>query len=340
MNKVFRYLVIPGLLSVLIFTFSVAVTGQAIREIDRVRIAEVYRIADKIQNQIWIGWDKAPFGMLFVDDDYEFLIRHPKPSDEFQSLGYDKLLKSEVFVRQRKFQKHFLATFPAFGSSPVIIVGKAENTTDKTSTRWGFVVLHEHFHQLQLSQPTYFDDVNNLNLARGDNTGMWQLKFAFPYKKKEVAEKFKSLSELLLQAYQAKTRRERTKTLREYLKARYEFAEMLDADDYKYASFQLWQEGIARYTQYRMAELAARKIRPSKAFRRLKDFTSFKSESERLLTVTLDEIRRIDLAKWQRLVFYPFGGVEGLLLDRVNPKWRYQYLKDKFQIEKLYPQKK
>ena len=309
----------------------------AISQVDRIRIAEVFRIGEAIQNQLWRGWDKAPFGILFVDDDHEFLIRHAKPSDEFQSLGYDKLLKSEVFVRPRKFQKQFLATFPAFGMGPVIVVGKAENTTDRTSTQWVFVVLHEHFHQLQMSQPTYLDDVNALNLARGDKTGMWQINFAFPYKKKDVADEFKTLSSLLLRAYEAKSVRQRRSTLREYLAARREFAEMLEMDDYKYASFQLWQEGISRYTQYRMAELAARKIRPSRAFRGLKDFTSFRTESKRLLTVTLDEIRRIDLADWQRVAFYPFGGVEGLLLDRVNPKWRTRYLSEKFQIDQFYP---
>lgn len=311
-------------------------TSPAIREIDRIRIAEAFRVGEKLQNKLWPGWDKAPFGMLFVDDDHEFLIRHPKPSNEFQSIGYDKLLKSDVFVRPRKFSKNFLATFPAFDRTPIIVVGKAENTEAKTSTPWVFVVLHEHFHQLQMTLPNQFDDVDALNLSRGDTTGMWQLNFPFPYKKKEVADKFKTLSDLLLRAYLAKRSPERKTSLADYLQARQEFAEMLSSDDYRYLSFQLWQEGIARYTQYRMAELASKKMQPSKAFRGLKDFTSFRAESERLLAATIDEVRRIDLAGWQRVVVYSFGGVEGLLLDRVNPKWRSLYLTDKFQIGKFY----
>jgi hypothetical protein len=311
--------------------------APAIEAIDRIRIAEAYRIGEKLQDQLWADWSTAPFGILFVTDDHEFLIRHPKPNDEFTAIGYDKLLKSDVFVRPRKFPKNFLATFPAFGPTPVIVVGKAENTADKTSTRWVFVVLHEHFHQLQYSRPNYFADVNALDLSGGDTTGMWQINYAFPYKEEVVAKQFRELTDLLLAAFEANTKQDRERTLNTYLTKRKEFAGSLKPADLRYASFQLWQEGISRYTQYRMAELAGRKLKPSKAFRDLPDFVPFDKEAERLLDVTLDEMRKLDLKTWERVVFYPFGAVEGLLLDRLDPKWRVKYLQDKFALEKFYP---
>lgn len=323
------------ILFVLANTF--ASTTPSIPNIDRIRIAEAFRVGEKLQDQIWPDWDTAPFAMLFVTDDYEFLIRHPKPSDEFQSIGYDKLLKSEVFWRPRKFQKNFLATFPAFDRTPVIVVGKAENTDNKTSTRWLFVVLHEHFHQLQYSRPTYFDEVGALNLAHGDTSGMWQINFPFPYKDKTVADNFRHLTDLLISASTAKDETERKAAFAEYLEARKAFAASLTTDDYKYASFQLWQEGIARYTQYKIAELAGRKLKPSKAFRALKDFTPFDKEATRLLAAIGDEMKQLDLAKWERVVFYPFGASEGLLLDKVNPNWRQRYFSEKFALEKFYP---
>lgn len=323
-------------ISVIIFLCTPASSAPAIAEIDRVRIAEAYRVGEKLQNQIWPGWSIAPFGMLFVTDEHEFLIRHAKPSDEFTSIGYDKLLKSEVFVRPRKFQKSFLATFPAFGQTPVIVVGKAENTTDKTSTRWLFVVLHEHFHQLQYSRPDYYPGVNALDLSRGDTTGMWQINYPFPYKDESTAKRFRELTDLLLAAYEAKTDAARSTMLNAYLAKRKEFAETLKPNDRKYASFQLWQEGISRYTQYKMAQLAGRKLKPSKAFRLLPDFTPFDKEAERLLAATLKEMRDLDLRSWERTVFYPFGAVEGLLLDRVHPGWRAKYFTDKFAIESYY----
>ena len=111
---------------------------------------------------------------------------------------------------------------------------------------------------------------------------------------------------------------------------------MLSAGDHRYASFQLWQEGIARYTQYRMAELAAGKLKPSREFAALPDFTSFDAEAKRILKMTTDEMRSLDLASWERTVFYPFGAIEGLVLDKVDPKWRTRYLSDKFALEKFY----
>jgi hypothetical protein len=307
-----------------------------IAEIDRVRIAEVYRIGEKLQDQLWTDWSTAPFGMLFITDDHEFLIRHPKPGDEFKSIGYDKLLKSEVFVRPRQFQKNFLATFPAFGHGPVIVIGKAENTSDKTSTRWVFVALHEHFHQLQYSRPTYYADVNALDLRGGDTTGMWQINYPFPYKDEFVSAKFRELTTLLLLAYEARPVTDKKEKLDGYLAVRRAFEKSLTSADYRYASFQLWQEGIARYTQYRMAELAARKLKPSKEFAALPDHTSFDTEAKRILKMTTDEMRNLDLAKWERTVFYPFGAIEGLVLDTVNPKWRDTYFSDKFALEKFY----
>lgn len=313
--------------------------APAIPEIDRIRIAEAYRIGEKLQNDLWPGWSSAPFGMLFITDDQEFLIRHKKPNDEFTYIGYDKLLKSEVYVRPRKFQKNFLATFSAFGPTPVIVIGKAENTSDKTSTRWVFVVLHEHFHQFQYSRPDYFADVNALGLSGGDTTGMWQINYPFPYKDEAVAGRFRKLTGLLLAAYEAKTVAARKSSLSTYLAKRKEFAATLRPNDYKYASFQLWQEGISRYTQYRMAELAGRKIKPSKAFRSLPDNVPFDTEAKRLLDATLKEMKDLDMRTWERNVFYPFGAIEGLLLDRLVPAWRSSYLTEKFSLESYYDAK-
>ena len=108
---------------------------------------------------------------MLVTPDTEFLIRHPKPSVDFAKSGYDAVLKSDVYYRKRNFPAHFLATFPAVGGISTIVVGQAENTSAKTSTPWVITLLHEHFHQLQNSQPNYYPDVNALNLARGDRTG-------------------------------------------------------------------------------------------------------------------------------------------------------------------------
>lgn len=96
--------------------------------IDRTRLREAFRLGDRIGDGIWPNWTKAPFAVLLVTPEYEFLIRHPKPSADFTSLGYDAVLKSDVYYRKRNFPSHFLATFPAISGSMIstIVVGQAE----------------------------------------------------------------------------------------------------------------------------------------------------------------------------------------------------------------------
>src|SRR5947208_16112695 len=87
---------------------------------DRIRIAEAFRLADALGNRVWPDWDKAPFAVLLVTPEHEFLIRHPKPSDDFTLTGEDAVLKHKVWFRQRKNPTNFLATFPAVGGVPTI----------------------------------------------------------------------------------------------------------------------------------------------------------------------------------------------------------------------------
>ncbi len=308
-----------------------------ISEIDRIRLAEAFRIGETLENRVWKNWDKAPFAVLLVTPENEFLIRHPKPSEDFTLVGYDALLKSNVYFRKRTQQINFLATFPAVGGISTVVIGQAENTSKKTSTPWVITVLHEHFHQLQSSDPTYYKEVDRLNLANGDQTGMWQLNYPFPYKDASTNERFTHLSNLLAKTLQTKKKSEFSAKLKEYFKARQAFQQMLSEADYKYFSFQIWQEGIARYTEWRIADLAARKYKPSKQFRALKDYEPFKKVADEILNKQImASLPTLQLEKWERNVFYPFGAAEGLLLDRANRKWQNRYLTEKFYIDKYF----
>jgi hypothetical protein len=308
----------------------------AISRTDRVRLAEAFRIGDLFGNRIWPGWNRAPFAVLLVTPDNEFLIRHPRPSKDFVLLGYDKLLKSDVYYRKRTQAIHFLATFPVVGPLPTIVVGQAENTTRKTSTPWVVTVLHEHFHQLQYSQPDYYAKVNALDLSRGDQTGMWMLNYPFPYDWMEMKEHFMHLSHLQLAALHAKSESDFRLKLAAYLKQRHELEQTLSPDDYRYFSFQLWQEGIARYTEYRIAQIAAQSYRPTKALRRLHDYTPFIEVARNLEQGILDELNNNELAALKRVKFYALGAGEGLLLDRANPSWRARYFAEEFYLDKLF----
>ena len=304
-----------------------------VRRVDRIRLAEAFRLGEKLGDELWTGWSKAPFAVLLVARDTEFLIRHPRPSEDFKSLGYDDVLKSDVYFRDRTFQTDYLATFPAVGGISTIVVGQAENTTSKTSTPWVISLLHEHFHQLQDSQPNFFKETEGLNLSRGDQSGMWMLNYPFPYTTPEVSQQFSVLARLLVEAMEAKTQAPFSSKLASYLEARDALKKLLSPDDYKYMSFQLWKEGMARYTEYRVAHWAASKYEPSREFRELKDFTTFAAVADQVREGIVRELSTLKLPEYKRVAFYPLGAAEGLLLDRAKPNWRTRYFAEKFDNE-------
>ena len=305
---------------------------------DRVRLAEAFRLNDQLSDSVWPGWRKTPFAVLLLTNDYEFLLRHSQPSDDFKLLNDDPLLKTKVYYRKRTFPPNLLATFPVAGTSTVVI-GQAENTAARTSTRWVVTLMHEHFHQLQYTQADYQSGTKALNLAHGDQTGMWMLTYPFAYKSEAVNEAYAAMCRRLAEALDDQNKTPFAERLAAYLDARKRFRQAISDDDYKYFSFQLWQEGLARYTEYRIAALAASRYKPTAAFRALKDFTPFSDVAAKTLAGIKAEVARPALAEHEREVVYGFGAAEALLLDRANPQWQRRYLTEKFQTATYFSDK-
>jgi hypothetical protein len=160
---------------------------------DLVRLAEASRLAGEVAGTVWSDWEETPFSVLLVRDESEWLVGYPRTLPGFVSVGPSAALKAEILSRPRQFDSRLLATFPAFGLPPVIVVGRAE-ATDKTAAEWVLTVLHEHFHQYQMSDARYYSEVDQLDLSGGDETGAWMLNYPFPYQSAEVADGFAVLS--------------------------------------------------------------------------------------------------------------------------------------------------
>jgi len=306
--------------------------AQQLSHDDEVRLAEGIHLAQKVQDKIWPEWGKSPFGILLITQDGEFLINHPLKTSSapegFTKSGRSALLYADVWVRPRKFPLNFQATFPALGDGiPVIVVGEPRNTESKTSTPWVITLLHEHFHQLQYSRPGYQDAVSKLDLAKGDTSGMWMLNFPFPYEKKEVIEEFNRLKASLLDALDENDKKKLRGKSKAFAAEDSRFQQLLSPEEARYFSFQLWQEGVARYTQIKAAE-SARDYAPSAQFKALSDYESFADYAKHARKDTENELRQADLAKWQRVVVYSYGACEALLLDRINPDWQREYFSE------------
>lgn len=299
---------------------------------DRIRIAEAFRLADAIGDSIWPGSTSAPFAVLLVTPEREFLVRHPRPSPDFTRVGYDSLLRSDVLVRARTLAPTLLATFPAVGGVPTIVVGQPR-ATGKSSTEWVLTLVHEHFHQLQTSRPDYQARVAALGLARGDGSGMWMLNYAFPYDSSVVESRVASLAAQLDSALVATSADERRSHWLAAQAARVALRAALTPDDDRYLDFQMWQEGVARYTELLAARFAARHFTPTGAFRTLPDFISFDAAAARI-EAGIHAGLRAPLKERRRVAFYPLGAAYALALDQFNEGWRARYLAGEMSLDK------
>jgi hypothetical protein len=302
------------------------------RMADKVRIREAVNISKLYGEKIWTGVNGAPFAIDLVTDSLEFLINHPSPSEDFTTLGYDSALASQVYYRKAVFNKHFLATFPAVGGVNTIVMGTPENT-GKNSSEWIITLLHEHFHQYVNASPGYYAAVNELDLAGGDRTGMWMLNYPFPYADTAIGLQYKNYTTALSKALSAINSDSFDVSFKAYATERNRFRQLLKPADYRYFSFQIWQEGLARYTEYKFLELLD-DYEPSKEVRTLPDFLPFKTLRQLLYKNELRCITQWSLVQHQRECFYALGFGEGLLLDRLDSNWRSKYLTDKFYIER------
>jgi hypothetical protein len=311
-------------------------SAQSMPAADRTRIAEAYRIADTFGDRMWSGWSSAPFALLLVTEDREFLIRHPKPDATFKRAGYDSLLHSEVFVRPRVFAPDLLATFPIGPGVPTIVMGQPD-ATKRTSAQWVITALHEHFHQWQMSSPGYFAAVDSLNLSNGDKTGMWMINFPFPYQSPPVDAATAEMALDLKGLLEASNPDTLSAWLSRYYSAQQSLRELLSDEEYRYFAFQLWQEGVARYTEYRLAQLVAEGYQPSPEIQALPDYVPLEHVVQSLRDDIYSGIGQPDLAANGRVDLYPLGAATALVLDRVAPDWKSEYLRRRFDLQRYFP---
>jgi hypothetical protein len=302
---------------------------------DKIRIREAIRISEKYGDQIWENMQQLPFVVLLVADSTEFLIHHPYPSSDFQLSEYDSILKTRIYFRARRFSTKLLATFPAVNGVPCIVIGLPEKT-NKSSSDWTITLLHEHFHQYQFSSKGYYQEVEGLNLSRGDSTGSWQLNYPFPYEDQKVAIQFNRFRTALQGAVLNRMNKHYDRYFKIYQKERNNLKSILKPADYTYLSFQIWQEGIARYTEYKFLTFLD-DYTPSTEMKSLPDYIPFYDLRDKLFKNETGFLNKMSLQADKRVCFYSIGFAEALLLDKENKQWKQQYLTDKFFIENYFP---
>ena len=308
--------------------------ATSLSQTDRVRILETHHLAAAVADSVWPTWSGAPFAMLLVTPRSEFLIAAPAQGSGWSAVPFDTLFGALIHSRARQFPPEMQATFPFVNGINTIVIGEPEHTVDKTSTRWVLTVMHEHFHQWVYSQPWYYAKVAALGLDHGDKSGMWMLNYPFPYDSAEVRRHFSQMAHALHAALAAPSGSSaRATAIAEYRDARAAFRATVPAEALTYWDFQLWQEGVARYTEVIVAKAAiAMNYKPLPAYAALPDYRPYADVREQILQGIARDLDALDLARDRRTVVYSFGAAQAMLLDLTKPAWRAEYLTHPFKL--------
>jgi hypothetical protein len=260
---------------------------------------------------IWPGFGDAPFDLLLLEPGGETLLCRPAPPPGFSDAGVDAATGCPRFIRPRgTMPANWLAAMPLFGPPSTIVMGTSAST-GLARSRWRSTVIHEHVHQWQAALPAHYARVAALDLAGGDETGMWMLNFAFPYAEAGAVAAHAAASRALAAALAARGTPAFRARLADYLTLRRAFAAAAGARNWRYFEFQLWQEGVARWT-----EIAISRRWPDPAMR---------AEADAYEREIFAALGAPDLAGQQRVAVYPMGAGEAMLLEACGPRWRVLY---------------
>lgn len=285
---------------------------------DAANIAVSTAIVERVGDSIWPGWAKTPFPIELLTQDGPVLVNVDKP------------------FTPPKFPTDLEATL-ILDSGPIIVIGEPRFTQAATPVRWSVTLLHEHFHEWQDDWPGYQQAVTALNLAHGDKDGMWMLNYAFPYADPRVDAQYTTMANALADALQAMRTPQFSGDVRRYVEARDAFRQMLSAGDYKYFAFQCWQEGVARYTEIRVAQYAASAHASDPSFLNDAQAAELEQDSARTYVSVVKRLRDVPLATDKRIDFYAVGAGEALLLDQTAPGWQKKYLDPRMDLGALFP---
>jgi peroxiredoxin len=344
MKKYRQILLVFTVVVICTHRFVFAVTAQtqlpALTRQDAALIAEAYHLQEALADKVWPGWSQVAMPFIYITADYEYGINFPQTLSGFSAVRNDSLLGKPVQVRKRTLAANLSASFPFEGISAVVM--GTPDALEKSPGGWALTAAHEMFHVLQAARQK-FDKVAALKLGP-ESDASWQLNFPFPYKDSDVMNLIHLQSYPIYLAvtgdagegvkYNAGTAVEAIRVYKNLL-------QRLAGDDryYKYSQFQEWAEGIAFYTEYKIAEAAAHeKYVPLDAFKRLEKYTSYQQ-------VWADEYKgRLFLAKHagraarSRTAFYHLGLGKGLLLDLLMPDWKTRYFAPGVWIDDLLMQ--
>lgn len=326
----------PGWISLALFLPLLCIAAKAaepnLGPQDLALIEEAYHLWATQADRVWPGASQVRTPMIYVGEAEEYALGFGRPLPGFTNAGMASERLGPVQVRARTFPLNSSAAFPVEGTMAVVMGRPVAGGTSPEA--WVITACHEMFHGYQYSRGSG-DKINSLKIGPEADAG-WHLNFPFPYRDEDVMRLIHVQGHLLWLAsstsnpddarYSVGTALDGNRVYRARLDGL-----MPDGKAHQYSLFQEWSEGVAAYTEFKIAEAAGTtnyqppSYQPTAAFSKLPSFQGYASVWKADYQSRPYLVKHAGRATKSRTTFYHLGMGKALALDAVLPGWKTRY---------------
>jgi hypothetical protein len=286
----------------------------------RTMIRDARQIVERSGDEVWPGFSGVPMPVQLVEAKREVLFCAPA-APGFIPISGDRVTGCGLQVRRRELPVDISAA-NYLGEFLVIQLG-LPSALEASRPEWIVTLLHEAFHQFQASLVGYQDAVDTVAKTLGQSGSDWMLNYHFPYADPGVAAAFNDMNRCALAYLSNRSTDETGKLVADYVRARRKARAIVGEKDWRYFEFQVGQEGVARWSELKLAGIAGRR-----------DERIAITAQDRWagLATSLRAMNDQGLGIWKRSTFYVLGAVEADMLEQVAPGWKRRYARAPFSI--------
>jgi hypothetical protein len=304
---------------------------------DLALIEEAYHVWITQADKIWPGASQIRTPMIYVADTEEYALGFDRPLKGFVNAGMASDKIGRVQVRVRTFPVNSSAAFPVDGVISVVM-GRPV-ALGLSPEAWVITACHEMFHGYQHARGSTHK-IRALKIGPEEDGG-WQLTFPFPYRDADVMRLIHVQGYLLWLASNAAYSDDAKYNVGTAIEGNLVYRARLDSlmpdgKAERYSVFQEWSEGVAAYTEFKIAEAAGTtNYQPTAAFSMLPDFQGYASVWKVDYRNRPYLVKHAGRATKSRTTFYHLGMGKALALDLVLPGWKTKYFMPEIWLDDL-----
>jgi hypothetical protein len=294
---------------------------------DQALICEASNLWMSAADEIWPSASGVRPPVVFIETRYEYAVNFPSALAGYTNLGESLKCGTGLQGRKRTLATDLSASFSVEGV-PAAVMGTPE-ALGKNAAEWVLTLAHEMFHVFQASKGSYAK-VASLEIGARDDAS-WQLNFRFPYHDVNILRLIHLQGYLAWLAAGSNEAGDSKYNLGTALEAAQVYKSALtqmtgDEKAYRYSSFQEWTEGVAAYTEFKLAEKAATGgYRPTQEYSSLPNVVTYQQVWKQSYKERPFLAKHAGRAAKNRFAFYHLGMAKALALDKVNPGWKQKY---------------